>query len=49
MNDFEDVLQVAVARAGSAELIITRNIKHYKKRPISAVTPEQFIDKQYKH
>lgn len=41
--DFEDALQIAAARACGAELILTRNIKHYKNSPITARTPEIFI------
>lgn len=43
LTDFEDALQIAAAKACSAEKIITRNIKHYKKSPISNITPKSFI------
>jgi len=42
--DFEDALQIAAARKCSAEYIITRNIKHYKKSVIPAITPQLFLE-----
>ncbi len=45
MNDFEDALQAAAAKTCSAEFIITRNVKHYKKSPIATITPARLIDK----
>jgi predicted nucleic acid-binding protein len=41
-TDFEDALQVAAARACNAEIIVTRNVKHYKRSHIPAHTPEYF-------
>lgn len=41
-TDFEDALQVAAARACNAEIIVTRNVKHYKRSHIPARTPEYF-------
>ncbi|KAA3617107.1 MAG: PIN domain-containing protein [Calditrichaeota bacterium] len=43
LPDFEDALQVAAANAINASYILTRNIKHYKKSPIPAMTPAEFI------
>ena len=43
LKDFEDALQVAAARACHAAYIITRNVKHYYKSPITAVTPKIFL------
>ena len=42
-SDFEDALQISSAISCSADLIITRNIKHYKKSPIKAITQSEFI------
>ncbi|MBZ0184452.1 MAG: hypothetical protein K8F60_18480 [Melioribacteraceae bacterium] len=42
-KDFEDALQMSSAISCKAEFIITRNVKHYKKSPIKAVTPEEFL------
>jgi predicted nucleic acid-binding protein len=44
LGDFEDALQVAAASACSARFIITRNVKHYKKSNIPALTPKKFIE-----
>jgi len=43
VSDFEDAMQIAAANACNAELIITRNIKHYKLSPIKAKSPMDFI------
>lgn len=45
MNDFEDALQVAAARACGATMIVTRNLKDYKHSPIPAVTPADAVSK----
>lgn len=45
LRDFEDAPQIAAAKVCNAEYIITRNIKHYKKSPIPALSPKQFIVK----
>ena len=44
-SDFEDSLQVAAAKACNAEVILTRNVKHYKASPIQVQTPTDFIKK----
>lgn len=43
--DFEDALQISAALACNADFIITRNVKHYKNSPITALTPETFLKK----
>lgn len=43
VSDFEDAMQIAAANACNAELIITRNVKHYKLSPIKAKSPMDFI------
>ena len=45
MNDFEDALQVAAARACGATIIVTRNLKDYKKSPIPAISPAEAISR----
>lgn len=45
MNDFEDALQVAAAVAGNAEFIVTRNSSHYRRSPLPALTPREFLSK----
>ena len=42
--DFEDALQIAAASTCNAELIITRNIRHYKTSPITAMSPEKYLE-----
>lgn len=41
--DFEDSLQILSAISCKAEVIITRNKKHYKKSIIPANTPTEFL------
>ncbi len=43
-KDFEDALQnFSAVNFGKIELIITRNIKDYKKSEIGILTPENFV------
>ena len=42
-TDFEDCLQAKCAVAFEADYIITRNVKHFEKSSITAITPEDFI------
>ena len=43
-NDFEDSLQYSAAlQSGNISVIITRNIKDYKKSEIGVMTPETFV------
>ena len=44
MDDFEDAMQVAAARACGARHIVTRNIRDYQRSPIPAVHPQQALD-----
>ncbi|TSJ44124.1 PIN domain-containing protein [Mucilaginibacter corticis] len=41
--DFEDTIQYFIAEKNQCDLIISRNIKHYKKFPIPVLTAEQFL------
>ena len=43
LNDFEDAMQVAAARACNARHIVTRNIRDYRLSPIPAITPQQAV------
>ena len=45
MPDFEDALQSAAAIACKADWIATRNLKHYKKSPVKALTPGDMLGK----
>jgi predicted nucleic acid-binding protein len=42
-NDFEDAIQYSCAIDNGLKIIITRNVKDYKKATIKVLTPEAFI------
>ena len=44
MNDFEDALQVAAARACGASFIATRNTSDYRRSPIPALSPKAALE-----
>ncbi|MBX7206166.1 MAG: PIN domain-containing protein [Bacteroidia bacterium] len=46
-NDFEDAIQYSCAIENNLTMIITRNIKDYKKSAIKVLTPETFISILY--
>lgn len=39
ITDFEDALQLGAAVAAGAELIVTRNVRDYRRSPVPALTP----------
>lgn len=41
--DFEDTVQYFVAKDNQCDLIVSRNLKHYKKFDIPVLTAEQFL------
>ena len=41
--DFEDALQVAAAQKARLEQIVTRNKQDFRRSPIPAVTPREFL------
>ncbi len=43
MDDFEDAMQVAAARACGARHIVTRNLRDYERSPIRAVDPQEAL------
>ncbi|WP_419921773.1 hypothetical protein [Candidatus Poriferisodalis sp.] len=43
MDDFEDAMQVAAARACGARCIVTRNLRDYERSPIPAVSPQDLL------
>jgi len=43
MSDLEDALQSAAAVASGSRYIITRNLVDYKKSPVKALSPAQFL------
>jgi len=43
LSDVENAFQTAAALAWQADAIVTRNVVDYRRSPISAVTPTQFL------
>ncbi len=43
MADFEDALIAAAAESAGATHIVTRNLSDFRKSPVKAVAPEEFI------
>jgi hypothetical protein len=43
MSDLEDALQAAAALAFDATFIVTRNVHDYRKSPIPALSPSDFL------
>ena len=43
MADFEDAMQVAVARACGARYIVTKNVRDYERSTIHAVDPLEAV------
>ncbi len=44
LGDFEDALQVASAIAFGATFLVARNLAHYKRSPLPALSPAQFLE-----
>ena len=44
MEDFEDAMQVAAARACGARFVVTRNVRGFKRSPIPAITPAEALE-----
>ncbi len=47
MTDFEDAMLVAAADACGARYIVTRNMKHFRRSPIPAISPEDALGKLF--
>ncbi len=43
MNDLEDALQAAAALAFGASFVVTRNVRDYRKSPVPALSPADFL------
>ena len=43
MADFEHALQVAAAISGEAQFIVTRNVQDFRRSPLPALTPSEFL------
>jgi predicted nucleic acid-binding protein len=41
--DFEDAMLAAVAESCAASVIVTRNLSDFRKSPVKAVSPEEFV------
>lgn len=42
-SDFEDAVMIETAKRTRVDYIVTRNVKDYKKSPITVLTPEEFV------
>lgn len=42
-TDFEDAVQLEAARASQADVIVTRNIRHFANSPIRVCTPSELL------
>ena len=45
MKDLEDAMQAAAAKSFKAAWLITRNVDDYKKSPVPAISPTDFLEK----
>lgn len=43
LDDFEDAMQVVVAEAVAADMIVTRNTIDVSRSPVPAINPENFL------
>lgn len=43
LPEFEDAIQFLSAKSIKADIIIIRNVKHYKQEDIKVLTPEEFL------
>ena len=45
MADVEDAFQAAAALAWNADFIVTRNLSDYRRSPVPAISPAEFLKK----
>ncbi len=45
MKDLEDAMQASAAKSFNATWLITRNIDDYRKSPVPAISPSDFLKK----
>ena len=45
MTDFEDAVQASAATVAEIDCIVTRNKRDFRKSPVPAVLPEEFLKK----
>jgi predicted nucleic acid-binding protein len=43
LNDLEDAMQVVVAEAVAADMIVTRNLRDFSGSPVPAIGPDDFL------
>ena len=43
LGDLEDAMQVVVAEAVAADIIVTRNLRDFSGSPVAAISPEEFL------
>jgi hypothetical protein len=43
MKDLEDAMQASAAKSYKASWLITRNVHDYRKSPIPALSPSEFL------
>ena len=43
MTDFEDAVQLEAARANRVDVIVTRNVRHFKNPSIKVCTPSELL------
>lgn len=46
-NDFEDAIQYACALNNDIPILVTRNVRDYKKSEIPVITPDVFVSGSY--
>ncbi len=42
-SDLEDAMQVSAALLFDSQVLVTRNVKHYRKSPIKVMTPPELV------
>lgn len=42
-GDLEDAMQVSAALLFEAQVLVTRNVKHYRKSPVKVMTPSEIL------
>ena len=47
MEDLEDAMQAAAARACGARHIVTRNVRDYERSPIRAIDPQEALSELF--
>jgi len=47
MDDYEDALLATCAKRRRLELIITRNLKDFAESPVTAITPDDFLNNYF--